>query len=81
MCSSTYQSACGSFAGFVRSRVSGRSGCLISEPLARGGEPKYSLRALVFLAVNGLIGFSSYPLRLVTSLGLATICLAMILLT
>ena len=34
-----------------------------------GGEPKYSLRALVFLAVDGLIGFSSYPLRLVTLLG------------
>ena len=63
-----------SFAGF-------RQIGLPYERAAReGGEPKYSLRALVFLAIDGLISFSSYPLRLVTSLGLVTICLAMILL-
>ncbi len=44
------------------------------------GGSKYSLRALVGLAIDGLISFSSYPLRLVTYLGLATISLAFVLL-
>lgn len=63
-----------SFAGF-------RQIGLAYERAARGaGKPKYSLRSLIFLAVDGLISFSSYPLRLVTYLGFLTICLAMILL-
>ena len=44
------------------------------------GASKYSLRALIGLAIDGLISFSSYPLRLVTRLGLATISLAFVLL-
>jgi polyisoprenyl-phosphate glycosyltransferase len=40
------------------------------------GASKYSLRALVGLAIDGLVSFSGYPLRLVTRLGLATISLA-----
>jgi polyisoprenyl-phosphate glycosyltransferase len=36
------------------------------------GRPKYSLRALAELAVDGLVSFSSYPLRLVNVLGLFT---------
>lgn len=40
------------------------------ERLARaGGKPKYTLRALVRLAVDGLVSFSGYPLRLATYLG------------
>jgi polyisoprenyl-phosphate glycosyltransferase len=35
-----------------------------------GGKPKYTFRALLSLAVDGLISFSSYPLHLVTYLGL-----------
>lgn len=34
------------------------------------GEPKYPMRALVRLAVDGLVSFSSYPLRLATYLGI-----------
>jgi glycosyltransferase involved in cell wall biosynthesis len=43
------------------------------------GKPKYSLRALVTLAVDGLISFSSYPLHLVTYLGLAAAGVATLL--
>lgn len=34
------------------------------------GKPKYSFRALVRLAVDGLVGFSSAPLQVITYLGL-----------
>jgi glycosyltransferase involved in cell wall biosynthesis len=34
-----------------------------------GGESKYTLRRLIGLAADGLVSFSSYPLRLVTRLG------------
>lgn len=40
------------------------------------GPPKYSFRALCGLAVDGLISFSSYPLHLVTYMGLLTAALA-----
>ena len=43
------------------------------------GRPKYSMRALVALAVNGIISFSGYPLRLMTYLGLGTASLAVLL--
>ena len=43
------------------------------------GAPKYTLRALIGLAVDGLVSFSSYPLRLVTLLGLAASTLALTL--
>lgn len=51
------------------------------ERAARGaGEPKYPLRALVRLAIDGLVSFSNYPLRLATYLGLfaaaISLCLA-----
>jgi dolichol-phosphate mannosyltransferase len=36
------------------------------------GTPKYTLSSLVRLAADGLVSFSSYPLRLVTYLGLLT---------
>ena len=39
------------------------------------GRPKYTFRALVRLAVDGLVSFSSYPLRVVTYLGLFTAAL------
>ena len=44
------------------------------------GSSKYSLAALTGLAIDGLVSFSSYPLRLVTRLGLATISVAFALL-
>ena len=43
------------------------------------GASKYSTRALVRLAVDGLVSFSSYPLRLVTYLGIASAGLALTL--
>jgi dolichol-phosphate mannosyltransferase len=63
-----------SFAGF-------RQVGLPYERAAReAGRPKYTLRSLLALAINGLVSFSSYPLRAVTYLGLATIGIALILL-
>jgi polyisoprenyl-phosphate glycosyltransferase len=44
------------------------------------GRPKYTFRALIGLALDGMISFSSYPLRLVARLGLATIVIAIMLL-
>jgi glycosyltransferase involved in cell wall biosynthesis len=41
------------------------------------GRPKYTLRKLIGLAVDGLVSFSSYPLHLVTYLGLITIIISM----
>lgn len=43
------------------------------------GEPKYTFRKLMGLAVDGLISFSSYPLHLVSYFGFATAGLAVIL--
>jgi len=43
------------------------------------GRPKYTLRGLINLAVDGLISFSSYPLRLVTYLGLFTIAIGLLI--
>jgi len=51
------------------------------ERAARGaGQPKYTFRSLVGLAVDGLVSFSSYPLRLVTYLGVAVASIAFLLL-
>ncbi len=40
------------------------------------GEPKYTFRALLSLAVDGIVSFSGRPLRLLTYLGIATATLA-----
>jgi polyisoprenyl-phosphate glycosyltransferase len=44
------------------------------------GRSKYTTRALMGLAVDGLVSFSSYPLRMVTRLGMATMVVTMLLL-
>jgi dolichol-phosphate mannosyltransferase len=44
------------------------------------GRSKYTVRRLIGLALDGLVSFSSYPLRLVTQLGFATIVVAAALL-
>jgi dolichol-phosphate mannosyltransferase len=44
------------------------------------GQPKYTFRALVGLAIDGLVSFSSYPLRVVTYLGFTTIGISLLLL-
>jgi dolichol-phosphate mannosyltransferase len=43
------------------------------------GEPKYTLRAMVGLAVDGLVSFSGFPLRLVTRLGLVSLVASLLL--
>ncbi len=43
------------------------------------GRPKHTPRALIGLAVDGLVSFSSYPLRLVTRMGIAASLLALAL--
>jgi len=64
----------------LRSFVGFRQVGLAYERSARAaGQSKYTLRRLIGLALDGLVSFSSYPLRLVTQLGLVTIFVAMIL--
>ena len=61
----------------LRSFVGFRQVGVAYERAAReAGKPKYTLRGLVGLAIDGLISFSSYPLRLVTYLGFLTIVVA-----
>lgn len=48
-------------------------------PARAAGRPKYGLRALAALAADGLVSFSSYPLRVVTWLGVATAGIALAL--
>jgi len=48
-------------------------------PARAEGESKYSIPALFGLAVDGLISFSGYPLRLVTYLGITTASFAALL--
>jgi dolichol-phosphate mannosyltransferase len=43
------------------------------------GKPKYTFRTLAGLAADGLVSFSSYPLRLVTYCGFASVGLALVL--
>ena len=43
------------------------------------GEPKYTFRALLTLAVDGIISFSGRPLRLLTCMGIGTATLAVAL--
>jgi dolichol-phosphate mannosyltransferase len=43
------------------------------------GRPKYSFKALISLAIDGVVSFSSYPLRLMTTLGIGTAGLAVLL--
>jgi dolichol-phosphate mannosyltransferase len=63
-----------SFAGFRQ------VGLAYERSPREAGKPKYTLGALVLLAIDGLISFSSYPLRLVTYLGIVTISIAVALL-
>src|SRR5262249_18656955 len=54
-------------------------GLAYNRPAREAGRPKYTLDKLVGLAVDGLVSFSGFPLRLVTSLGVATAGLAILL--
>jgi len=64
----------------LRTFVGFRQVGLAYERAAReAGRPKYTLRGLINLAVDGLVSFSSYPLRLVTYLGLITIAVGLLI--
>ena len=64
----------------LRTFVGFRQTGLDYERAARGsGRPKYSLRALIGLAIDGVVSFSSYPLRLVTYLGIGTATMAAVM--
>jgi len=43
------------------------------------GQPKYTFKSLVRLAIDGLVSFSGYPLTLVTYLGLFSFLIALVL--
>jgi dolichol-phosphate mannosyltransferase len=65
----------------LRTYVGFRQVGLEYERAARAaGRPKYSFSALVRLAIDGLISFSSHPLRLAAYLGMATASLAGVML-
>jgi polyisoprenyl-phosphate glycosyltransferase len=61
------------FAGFRQVGLS------YDRPARTAGKPKYNFRALVGLAIDGLVSFSSYPLHLVTYLGIASAGVAFVL--
>ncbi len=61
----------------LRTFVGFRQAGIAYERAARAaGRPKYTFRALIGLAINGLVSFSSYPLRLMTFVGIGTAALA-----
>jgi len=64
----------------LRTFVGFRQIGLAYERAAReAGQPKYTLRHLVGLAADGLVSFSSYPLRVVTYLGLTIALVGIVL--
>ncbi len=48
-------------------------------PARYTGEPKYNLRKLIVLALDGLFSFTTLPLRLMSMIGLLTLALSVIL--
>src|SRR5262249_51942962 len=71
----------GRFVRGLRSFVGFRqTGVTYPRAARAAGQPKYTLRALVRLALDGIISFSSAPLKLVTYLGLASAGAAFVLL-
>lgn len=49
-----------------------QSGLEYERAAREAGKPKYTLRSLILLAIDGLVSFSGYPLRLSAYLGVAT---------
>jgi dolichol-phosphate mannosyltransferase len=54
-------------------------GLAYDRPAREAGRPKYTMRKLSGLAIDGLVSFSSSPLRLVTYLGAVSAALALVL--
>src|SRR5262249_52829296 len=64
----------------LRTFVGFRQVGLMYERSARNkGKPKYTLRSLIRLAVDGLVSFSSAPLSVITYLGLCSAAVALAL--
>jgi dolichol-phosphate mannosyltransferase len=64
----------------LRTFVGFRQTGLRYERAARGaGRPKYTFRALLGLAMDGLVSFSNYPLRVVTQFGMLSALVALAL--
>ncbi len=61
-----------SFAGFRQ------TGVCYERAARNAGQPKYTFRALVKLAMDGLIGFSVFPLALITYLGVLLLGAALV---
>jgi dolichol-phosphate mannosyltransferase len=54
----------------LRSWVGGRQiGVAVDRDVRRAGEPKYTMRKLMRLAIDGLVSFSDLPLRLASVMG------------
>ncbi len=63
----------GRFVRGLRTYVGYRQTGVAYERSARyAGEPKYTLRSLFGLAIDGIVGFSSYPLKIATYAGVLT---------
>jgi dolichol-phosphate mannosyltransferase len=56
-----------------------QTGIAYERDARQAGRPAYTFRALVKLAMDGLVSFSSVPLRLVTRLGILTVCAAILI--
>jgi polyisoprenyl-phosphate glycosyltransferase len=61
-----------SFAGYRQ------TGVRYERAARHAGQPKYTFRSLVRLAVDGLIGFSAFPLALIMYIGLGTMGLGLV---
>ena len=71
---------CNRFLRGLRTWIGFRQTGLAYERSARQfGEPKYTFRKLVTLALDGVINFSYRPLKLIISLAVLTGCLAVLL--
>jgi polyisoprenyl-phosphate glycosyltransferase len=61
-----------SFAGYRQ------TGVRYERAARHAGQPKYTFRSLVRLAMDGLIGFSAFPLALIMYIGLGTMSLGLV---
>jgi dolichol-phosphate mannosyltransferase len=60
-----------SFAGYRQ------QGVRYERAARNAGRPKYTFRALLRLALDGLVGFSRFPLALITYVGVVTLCMSL----
>ncbi len=56
-----------------------QTGIAYERDARQAGKPAYTFKALVKLAMDGLVSFSSVPLKLVTRLGVLSVCAAVVI--